>query len=378
MGARRNGTVGVRRYLHTVGGIRGSVKGSAVSGSLQLRLIHTPGVWWQGRKLSVTSSRTLPLLAYVALSQSEVNRQDLVDALWADGKLVNLRQELSKIRRLPGADEWFRADAASAIQVLGKSDVAHLRALFSREEYGLVTELWTGRRGMYLLSGLNLDSLPAPYHDWLGEASREVEEVFAESFRQLALQLEAQGDLAAALQAFSSNEHNPGRANLWHLGQGSLMLDYGHNPDAFRHAAELSAGWNGPVIAIAGVPGDRADSVIAEAARALADGFSRLWIKEDGDLRGRQRGEVAELIWRTVRERNHEVDCRIVLDEVDALEAVLEEVMAGAHAILFFERREPVLEVLRKAGARPADALPSDHPEHATGIQGAWQAGPVA
>ncbi len=184
--------------------------------------------------------------------------------------------------------------------------------------------------------------------------------------------------IAAALQAFSSNEHNPGRANLWHLGQGSLMLDYGHNPDAFRHAAELSAGWNGPVIAIAGVPGDRADSVIAEAARALADGFSRLWIKEDGDLRGRQRGEVAELIWRTVRERNHEVDCRIVLDEVDALEAVLEEVMAGAHAILFFERREPVLEVLRKAGARPADALPSDHPEHATGIQGAWQAGPVA
>src|SRR5690554_1539175 len=238
MGARRNGTVGVRRYLHTVGGIRGSVKGSAVSGSLQLRLIHTPGVWWQGRKLSVTSSRTLPLLAYVALSQSEVNRQDLVDALWADGKLVNLRQELSKIRRLPGADEWFRADAASAIQVLGKSDVAHLRALFSREEYGLVTELWTGRRGMYLLSGLNLDSLPAPYHDWLGEASREVEEVFAESFRQLALQLEAQGDLAAALQAYRALTTIDPMAESAHRAIIRLEVAAGQ-PDAAAHQLDF-------------------------------------------------------------------------------------------------------------------------------------------
>lgn len=158
-----------------------------------------------------------------------------------------------------------------------------------------------------------------------------------------------------ALQSFNSNRHNPGRINLWQLGGGYVVLDYGHNPDAFRAAAAMAGEWQRPVIAIAGVPGDRADSVIQEAGAVLAAGFSRLWIKEDSDLRGRQAGEVALQLRDAVLRVNPAAQCNIVLDEVAALSDCLDEVRAGATALLFFEQRGPVTELLQQAGARPVD-----------------------
>src|SRR5205085_5517457 len=38
---------------------------------------------------------------------------------------------------------------------------------------------------------------------------------------------------AAALQSFRSEIHNPGRANIYEIRGGHVMIDYGHNPDAF-------------------------------------------------------------------------------------------------------------------------------------------------
>lgn len=157
------------------------------------------------------------------------------------------------------------------------------------------------------------------------------------------------------LASFNSNRHNPGRNNVWRLGQGHVVLDYGHNSDAFRAAAQMVGSWKRPVIAIAGVPGDRADSVIREAGEALADGFTNLWIKEDKDLRGRQPGEVAQLLARTIRTANPSAECRITLDEVDALREALNQVRTGSTALLFFERRELVTRLLEEAGAVQVD-----------------------
>jgi cyanophycin synthetase len=39
---------------------------------------------------------------------------------------------------------------------------------------------------------------------------------------------------ASALQSFRNDEHNPGRTNLYQVGAGYVLIDYGHNPDAFE------------------------------------------------------------------------------------------------------------------------------------------------
>lgn len=166
----------------------------------------------------------------------------------------------------------------------------------------------------------------------------------------------------SALLSFSSNRHNPGRSNVWQLGQGYVVLDYGHNPDAFRAAAEMTAAWHRPVIALAGVPGDRADSVICEAAQVLASGFSRLWIKEDSDLRGREPGEVADLLLSSIRQVNPAAECNIVLDELTALGEVLDEVCSGATAMLFVERPAEAIRLLQERGGREVDSGEIEEP----------------
>ncbi|HEV2707392.1 MAG TPA: cyanophycin synthetase, partial [Pyrinomonadaceae bacterium] len=87
--------------------------------------------------------------------------------------------------------------------------------------------------------------------------------------------------VAAALANFRSAEHNPGRGNLYRVASGGyVLIDYGHNPDAFEAICQTAARWEGRrVTGIIGVPGDRDDSVIEEAARVAARGFQRLVIK---------------------------------------------------------------------------------------------------
>jgi cyanophycin synthetase len=165
-------------------------------------------------------------------------------------------------------------------------------------------------------------------------------------------------NIAAALKTFRNDEHNPGRANLYQVGAGYVMVDYGHNPDAFEVVCRMAALWSGRrVTAILGVPGDRDDSLIEAAGRVAAKGFHRIIIKEDKDLRGRQKGEVAGLLCRAVNEASPERECRTVLDEVEAFSSELNEMKEGDVLVIFYDRLEPVLEVLERHGAIAATSI---------------------
>ncbi len=164
--------------------------------------------------------------------------------------------------------------------------------------------------------------------------------------------------IAAALKEFRADLHNPGRAGLYKVGAGYLLVDYGHNPDAFEAICRMAATWHGRrVTGIVGVPGDRADSVIEQAGRAAARGFERLLIREDHDLRGRRNGEVAELLCRTVKNEVPYRECHVVTDEAEALRKALAEMIPGEVVVLFYEKFDPVMEVLREYNAIPAPEL---------------------
>jgi cyanophycin synthetase len=163
---------------------------------------------------------------------------------------------------------------------------------------------------------------------------------------------------APALLSFRSDASNPGRANLYRVGGGYVMLDYGHNPEAFEAVCRMAAKWEDRrVTGIIGVPGDRDDCVVEQAGRVAARGFHRIIIKEDKDLRGREPGEVARLLCEVVNDECPGTECHVVLDEVEALRAELGSIRDGQVVVCFYDKLAPVLSTLQEFQAVPVAAL---------------------
>lgn len=179
----------------------------------------------------------------------------------------------------------------------------------------------------------------------------------AAAARAYGLQPEA---IAGALRSFQSSDHNPGRVGLYQVAGGYLLLDYGHNPGAIaavsKMAAQITAQTNGSwagrrLTGVIGVPGDRNNEVVVQAARMAARGFHRLLIKEDQDLRGRREGEIAGILCRAVSQEAPQCECRIVRNEIEALRTALDEMAPEEVVVHFYEKLEPVLELLEEYGA---------------------------
>jgi cyanophycin synthetase len=167
-------------------------------------------------------------------------------------------------------------------------------------------------------------------------------------------------EVAAALKGFRGDLHNAGRAALFEIRGGYALLDYGHNPDAFDAVCQMAAQWRGRrVTGVIGVPGDRGDMVVEQAGRAAARGFERIIIKEDRDTRGRRRGEIADLLRRAVMSEAPGRDCRVMLDEIAAMRAAIEEIEPHDVVVIFYEKLDLALSLFEQFGAKPAQSVPS-------------------
>lgn len=175
--------------------------------------------------------------------------------------------------------------------------------------------------------------------------------------------------VARGLATFDNGKHNRGRANLYALGAGCVVLDYGHNPAAFRASAELGAGWGGPVIGVIGAPGDRRDDVILESASIAAAAFDRLLIREDVDRRGRAPGEVPALIRAEVARVAPGLRSEVVRDACAALRRMAPDVQAGAMLMFYYEDYEEAHATLLDMGARPISSLSAVRPVSDDAVQ---------
>ncbi len=163
--------------------------------------------------------------------------------------------------------------------------------------------------------------------------------------------------IAQALCGFKGTADNSGRVNLYRLGAGYVLLDYGHNPDAFEAMGRFLRRWQPerPLIGVVNVPGDRSDALIRESGRAVARAFDRLVLSEDKDLRGRAPDEVLALLQESVAAEGASVPVEVIPDEVEALRAVLDRIRRGAVAVNFYEHLAPLLALLEEAGAEPVE-----------------------
>jgi cyanophycin synthetase len=105
---------------------------------------------------------------------------------------------------------------------------------------------------------------------------------------------------AGLLSFFPSPSLTPGRLNVIRLRNGGrVLVDYAHNEAAVEGLMELVSHFPARRrIGVIAVPGDRRDDDIRAVGRTAASGaqLDIAIVKEDADLRGRDPGEVANLI----------------------------------------------------------------------------------
>lgn len=165
-----------------------------------------------------------------------------------------------------------------------------------------------------------------------------------------------------ALADFNPVRDNQGRANAFSAGDGYVLLDYGHNPEAFKAICRMAARLNGrKKTAVVGVPGDRSDVLIRESAKAIASGFNKVIIREDRDLRGRIPGETPGILRDFLKENAPSLDCRVIPDETEALKQALSEMEPDELIAVFFEDIFPLRELLVSQGAKALSTIPHSH-----------------
>ncbi|WP_030168421.1 cyanophycin synthetase [Spirillospora albida] len=159
---------------------------------------------------------------------------------------------------------------------------------------------------------------------------------------------------ARALRTFEPHTRNPGRGCVYRLGSNPILVDYAHNAAAVAAiGAFVERRWGRSGVAAVTLPGDRADALVVETARALAGTFGRVVVYEDEDLRGRRPGEMTRLIVDGLRRGRPDVRHHPAGDLKAALTSALGMAGPGEPVLLLYEKLQPVGELLDTLGAAP-------------------------
>jgi len=152
------------------------------------------------------------------------------------------------------------------------------------------------------------------------------------------------------LMTFHCNQdQNPGRFNMYLIDDVKVILDYGHNIDGYKCVLEGLKGMkHNRLIGVIGVPGNRSDSHILDVGKCTGENFDFIFIREDEDRRGSDKGKVAALLEKGISKSDFNMmNLRIILEETEAFKAALDFAKPGDIVIIFFEKDEPLIEIIK-------------------------------
>ena len=154
-----------------------------------------------------------------------------------------------------------------------------------------------------------------------------------------------------ALKEFTCDAgSNPGRFNIYDLGEFKVVLDFGHNLDGYRVTIDGLKALNAKrLVGIIRAPGDRPDTDIISVGKISGRSFDDILVREDKDLRGRQPLEVARLLHHGALSGGISKEhIKIIPDEEEALKIALKEAQNGDIIIVFFEKMEPLMQIIKE------------------------------
>lgn len=158
---------------------------------------------------------------------------------------------------------------------------------------------------------------------------------------------------------FLDDTQNPGRFNVYNVENFKVVVDYGHNIEAYRAVINsLDKLDKSKLIGIIGVPGDRNNDSIIGAGKLAGEGFDYIFIKEDEDRRGREIGEVAKLLLSGVKASGKtKLDYKIILNEGEALKYAMEKAGDNDVIVVFYENYKLILETIEEFKNRKPEEI---------------------
>ncbi len=156
-------------------------------------LLGRPLLSWQGEIIRPRSEKACALLYTLAVRGEAVERSTLAELLWGEGRYHNLRQVLSALRHLPGAEHWLEDGDPLSLHVA--CDVSNFETAVTEGRYADALTLWRGP----LLTGVNVANAPA-FTDWLEVERRRLTGLLRHALQGRAAQLAEAGQTGAALE----------------------------------------------------------------------------------------------------------------------------------------------------------------------------------
>jgi cyanophycin synthetase len=148
---------------------------------------------------------------------------------------------------------------------------------------------------------------------------------------------------------YSDFENNRGRFNILQSSGRTILIDYAHNASGLQamYDAILEMNYN-RVITVLSAPGNRLDREIRRLAEVAAKQTDYLIIKEDADLRGRKRLEIAHMMREIVLKNGLAPGyVSVIPDEEAAFEKAWEGSKEGDLLILSYEQFDSVKNFLK-------------------------------
>ncbi|MGB9679704.1 MAG: cyanophycin synthetase [Thermoanaerobacteraceae bacterium] len=157
--------------------------------------------------------------------------------------------------------------------------------------------------------------------------------------------------IAKGIKTFYCDENfNPGRFNIFNIGNFRVLVDYGHNIDGIKKVIQSAKKLDASrLVGIIGVPGDRTNSSTLKIGEICGEELDKIYIKEDLDKRGRKKGEVAKLLVQgAIKGGISKEKIKIILKETDALNEAMNNAEAGDLILVFYEKYEPIIKVIEE------------------------------
>ncbi|NLM03984.1 MAG: cyanophycin synthetase [Clostridiales bacterium] len=154
-----------------------------------------------------------------------------------------------------------------------------------------------------------------------------------------------------ALKDFATDvKNNLGRFNIFDVKDFKVVIDYAHNIDGYNKVLKgLNKIKKNRLVGIIGLPGDRSDISILKVAELAGKNFDYAYIKEDSDLRGRKKGEIAGLIKKGCNLGGlSDINIEIELCEIKALKKAMANAKPGDIIVIFYENYYPIIEAIEE------------------------------
>jgi cyanophycin synthetase len=159
--------------------------------------------------------------------------------------------------------------------------------------------------------------------------------------------------ISKGLQSF---QQNTGRFDLFQMDGYKVMLDYGHNEAGYEQVIQACKKLDCTrLVGVIGMPGDRKNTAIKSVGKLCAGAFQHIYIKEDTERRGREKGEVSQLFYDSIMETGYPINqIAVIENELDALKQAIIDVEKGDLIIVFYEKIDPLCKYLNSIRELPS------------------------